>query len=71
MKVLCQGVRGLGDPRPRRLPRACPRPLSPPDRQNLTMRPLIIKMLVGVGIAAIIVVFALFIVLFGSSARPV
>jgi hypothetical protein len=35
------------------------------------MRPLIIKVLVGVAIAAIIVVFALFIVLFGSSARPV
>jgi hypothetical protein len=35
------------------------------------VRPLIIKVLVGLALAAIIVVFALFIVIFGSSARPV
>jgi hypothetical protein len=44
---------------------------TPPDRQNLTMRLPITKVLVGLAIAVIIVVFALFIVLFGSSARPV
>ena len=44
---------------------------SPPDRQNLTMRPLTIKVLVGLAIAAIIVVFVLLHVLFGSSAGPV
>jgi hypothetical protein len=41
------------------------------ERQNLTMRPLIIKVLIGIAVAAIIVVFALFIVIFGHSARPV
>lgn len=41
------------------------------DGQNLTMRALIIKVLVGLLLATIIVVFALFIFLFGSSARPV
>jgi hypothetical protein len=35
------------------------------------MRALIIKVLVGLLLAAIIVVFALLIFLFGSSARPV
>jgi hypothetical protein len=35
------------------------------------MRPLIIKVLVGIAVAAIIVVFALFIVIFGHSATPV
>ena len=41
------------------------------DGHNLTMRALIIKVLAGLLLAAIIVVFALFIFLFGSSARPV
>jgi hypothetical protein len=35
------------------------------------MRTLIIKVLIGLALAGIIVVFALFVVLFGSSARPV
>ena len=41
------------------------------NRQNLTMRPLIIRVLVGLLIAAIIVTFALFIVIFGHNARAV
>jgi hypothetical protein len=35
------------------------------------MRALIVKVLIGIAIAAIIVVFALFIVIFGHSAMPV
>ena len=38
---------------------------------NLTMRVLIIKVLIGIAIGAIILVFALFVVLFGHSATPV
>jgi hypothetical protein len=41
------------------------------DGHTVTMRALIIKVLVGLLLAAIIVAFALFIFLFGSSARPV
>jgi hypothetical protein len=44
---------------------------SPPDRQNLTMRALIIKVLIGIALGAIIAVFALLVVLFGHSAMPV
>jgi hypothetical protein len=35
------------------------------------VRPLIIKVVVGIALAAIIVTFALFIVIFGHSAMPV